>query len=118
MPHEPVQLSLQTPPGTAFGLISIEGPNPPFGLVWHIGDTVIDGRGAGVGNFPGRFHIGTFAAPPQLYHLGLWFNSPAGAARAGCACASPPRNGAPKDGIQVLNTGSFPDLKGPLFYLK
>ncbi|HET6377823.1 MAG TPA: hypothetical protein VFG05_05880 [Methylocella sp.] len=132
------------PPNTAFDLFSIQVPNPPFGLAWYIGDIVTDERGVGVGNFTGRFNIETFVvspgaapspqvftkppfpnaatgvtvAPVQLYHLGLWFNSPADAAKAGCASTVTPFNGEHNAGIQVLNTGSFPDLKGPLFYLK
>jgi hypothetical protein len=56
--------------------------------------------------------------PVQLYHLGLWFNSPADAAKAGCANTETPFNGEHNAGIQVLNTGTFPDLHGPLINLK
>lgn len=133
------------PPNTGFDLFSIQVPNKPFGLAWYIGDIVTDATGTGVGNFVGRFNIETFvvALPPpvpapqvftdppfpdakqnpatlpvQLYHLGLWFNSPADAAKAGCANSVTPFNGEHKAGIQVLNTATFPDLKGPLFNLK
>ena len=53
-------------------------------------------------------------APVQMYHLGLWFNSPEDAAKAGCPDVVTPFNGEHNAGVQVLNTGSFPDLKGPL----
>ncbi len=56
--------------------------------------------------------------PVQLYHLGLWFNSAADAAKAGCANTVTPFNGEHNAGIQVLNTGTFPDLRGPLISLK
>jgi hypothetical protein len=132
------------PPNTGFDLFSIQVPNAPFGLAWYIGDIVTDSNGVGVGNFVGRFNVETFVvslgavpapqvftkppfpdattgvkvAPVQLYHLGLWFNSPADAAKAGCANTVTPFNGEHNAGIQVLNTGTFPDLKGPLFHLK
>jgi hypothetical protein len=55
--------------------------------------------------------------PVQLYHLGLWLNSPADAAKVGCPTTVTPFNGEHNAGIQVINTGGFPDLKGPLFHL-
>jgi hypothetical protein len=136
------------PPKTAFDLFSIEVPNAPFGLAWYIGDIVTDETGAGVGNFVGRFNVETFvistgvpASPPpnvfhsppavvpeatvgvktnpvQLYHLGLWFNSAANAASAGCPGTHTPFNGEHNAGIQVMNTANFPDATGPLFSLK
>ncbi len=135
------------PANTGFDLFSIEVPNKPFGLAWYIGDIVTDANGFGVGNFVGRFNIETFvvspgvpkSAPPnvfhsppavvpeatagiatnpvQLYHLGLWFNSPADATKAGCAADVTPFNGEHNAGIQVLNTAKFPDAQGPLIYL-
>jgi hypothetical protein len=132
------------PPNTGFDLFSIQVPNPKFGLAWYIGDIVTDGTGTGVGNFVGRFNIETFVVslaalpapqvftnppfpdakvgvavnPVQLYHLGLWFNSPADAKKAGCPTNVTPFNGEHNAGIQVLNTATFPDNKGPLFFLK
>ena len=136
------------PPNTDFDLFSIEVPNGPFGLAWYIGDINTDGNGVGVGNFVGRFNVETFvistgipsAAPPnvfpdppavvpeatvgvktnpvQLYHLGLWFNSAADAATAGCPSTHTPFNGEHNAGIQVLNTASFTDTAGPLLFLK
>jgi hypothetical protein len=54
----------------------------------------------------------------QIYHLGLAFNSPADAKKAGCADSVTPFNGEPNAGIQVLNTSNFPDDHGPLLDLK
>jgi hypothetical protein len=136
------------PPNTDFDLFSIEVPNAPFGLAWYIGDINTDSTGKGVGNFVGRFNIETFvispgvpaSAPPnvfhsppavvpeatvgiktnpvQLYHLGLWFNSPADAKKAGCADTATPFNGEHDAGIQVLNTATYPDNAGPLINLQ
>lgn len=134
------------PPNTGFDLFSIQVPNAPFGLAWYIGDIETDGKGDGVGNFVGRFNVETFVVSPaalpspqvfpsppavlpnsktgakvdpvQLYHLGLWFNSPEDAAKAGCANTATPFNGEHRAGIQVLNTGKFQDIAGPLFFLK
>jgi hypothetical protein len=61
--------------------------------------------------------IGVKTSPVQLYHLGLWFNSSADAAKAGCPSTKTPFNGEHDAGIQVLNTASFKGL-GPLFNLK
>jgi len=136
------------PPNTDFDFFNIEVPNAPFGLAWYLGDIETDSEGVGVGNFVGRFSDETFiispgvptAAPPntfpsppavvpeattgiktnpvQIYHLGLWFNAAADAAKAGCPNTVTPFNGEHNAGIQVLNTGTFPDTPGPLFYLK
>lgn len=132
------------PPNTGFDLFSIQVPTAPFGLSWYIGDIVTDDTGTGVGNFVGRFNIETFIVSPgvapapqiftkppfpdakagvatgpvQLYHLGLWFNSPADAAKAKCTPTVTPFNGEHNAGIQVLNTATFPDLQGPLLNLK
>jgi hypothetical protein len=53
-------------------------------------------------------------APIHTYHLGLWFNSPADAADIKCPGSTTPFNGDHTAGIQVLNTGGFPDDQGPL----
>jgi hypothetical protein len=59
------------------------------------------------------------ATPPvQLYHLGLWFNAPADAAKAGCPATVTPFNGEHNAGIQVLNTSNFQDGAGPLSALQ
>jgi hypothetical protein len=52
--------------------------------------------------------------PVQMYHLGIWFDSPVEAENAGCADAVTPFNGTHDAGIQVLNTSNFPNDKGPL----
>ena len=132
------------PANTAFKFFSTQVPNAPFGLSWYNGTIETDDRGVGVGNFVGRFSEGSFIVSPdvapaprpfpkgpfpdagkgvktgpvQIYHLGLWFASPADAAKAGCANTVTPFNGEHNAGIQVLNTGNFPDLRGPLFSVK
>jgi len=52
--------------------------------------------------------------PVQMYHLGLWFNSPKDAAAAGCPGAITPFNGEHNAGVQALSTRNFPDQAGPL----
>jgi hypothetical protein len=52
-----------------------------------------------------------------MYHLGLWFNSPADAFAAGCQAsptATTPFNGEHNAGTQVLSTRNFPNDHGPL----
>jgi hypothetical protein len=49
-----------------------------------------------------------------MYHLGLWFDSPADALAAGCPATVTPFNGQHNAGIQVLNTSTFMDDHGPL----
>ena len=61
---------------------------------------------------------GKTPGPVQTYHLGLWFNSPTDALKAGCAATVTPFNGEHNAGIQVLNTSNFPDSQGPLFTLQ
>ncbi len=56
--------------------------------------------------------------PIHTFHLGLWFNSPADAVKAGCPGATTPFNGEHKAGVQSLNTANFPNLDGPLGSLK
>ena len=98
------------PKNTDFDLFVIQVPTSPFGLAWYMGDMFTDAHGVAVGDFVGRFRIGTFivapgtapapvvlagdassnpaTAPVQLYHLGLWFDSPAAANAAGWAISS------------------------------
>jgi len=136
------------PPNTDFDLFVIEVPNKPFGLAWYNGDILTDDQGGGVINVVGRFSVGTFvmspgvpttpppnvfSSPPanvpeatvgiatnpvQLYHLGVWFDSAADAAKAGCPNTATPFNSKHNAGIQVLNTASFPDTPGPLFHVQ
>jgi hypothetical protein len=129
------------PRNTDFDFFVIQVPNAPFGLSWYQGDIDTGATGHGLGLFIGRFSIETFIVAPgsapapivftrtpfpstspnpktgpiQIYHLGLWFNSPKDAAKAGCPNTVTPFNGEHNAGIQVLNTSEFPDLQGPLF---
>jgi len=133
------------PPNTDFDFFVIQVPKAPFGLSWYQGDIETNRFGVGFERFVGRFNIETFVVapgtapaptphtappfpdassnPPTLpvhtYHLGLWFNSPKDAEKAG---GKPnvvtPFNGEHNAGVQVLNTSNFPDLQGPLSYLK
>jgi hypothetical protein len=128
------------PPATDFDFFVIQVPKAPFGMSWYQGDIETDSNGNGHATFVGRFSIETFVvapgtAPPpltfknqpfpsvspnpmtgpiQMYHLGLWFNSPNDAAKAGCANTVTPFNGEHNAGIQVLNTSNFADNAGPL----
>ena len=134
------------PPNTDFDLFVIQVPNAPFGEAWYQGDIETNQNGVGYGEFIGRFNIETFivsngsnvAAPAdpfhdperirdasqnvpinpiQIYHLGLWFNSPKDAAKAGAQSNVTPFNGEHDAGVQVLNTGTgefTPPADGPL----
>ena len=124
------------PASSGFDLFVIQVPKAPFGMAWYQGDIKTDSHGLGVADFVGVFSAETFvvapgiapaplvfptdaatnpATPPlQMYHLGLWFDSPAAAVAAGCGNATTPFNGTHNAGVQVLNTGSFPDIHGPL----
>jgi hypothetical protein len=134
------------PPNTGFDFFIIQIPIAPFGASWYMGDINTDSTGTGVGNFVGRFSSETFIISPgtaaapnefpdppavvpeatggvqtnpvQMYHLGLWFDSAADAAKAGCPNTATPFNGEHNAGIQVLNTATFPNLKGPLIGIK
>jgi hypothetical protein len=131
------------PPNTNFDFFVIQQPNAPFGLSWYQGDIETDANGQGFALFIGRFNVETFIVSPgavpapvvfnntfpdsnigalvgrvHTYHLGLWFNSPADAARAGAGGAVTPFNGEGNAGRQVLNTANFPDLAGPLINIR
>jgi hypothetical protein len=127
------------PKNTDFDLFVIQVPDFPFGLSWYMGDMLTDNNGEAVGDFVGRFQIGTFmvalgsapapvvlpddantnpvTAPVQLYHLGLWFDSPADANKAGCGSTVTPFNSTHNAGVEILNTSNFPNAKGPLFFV-
>ena len=124
------------PADTDFALFVIQVPNGPFGISWYQGDIETNADGRGEGKFVGifsdetfAFALGTTAAPtphaqdassnPQTppvhtYHLGLWFDSPAGATAAGCPGATTPFNGDHTAGVQAMSTRNFPSLEGPL----
>jgi hypothetical protein len=94
----------------------------------------------GHGRFVGRFSVETFivapgsasapvvhnqppnpdassnpqTAPVHTFHLGLWFNNPADAVKAGCPGNVTPFNGDHNAGIQVLSTRNFANDQGPL----
>lgn len=125
------------PPNTDFDLFVIQVPNAPFGVSWYQGDLESNAKGFARGTFIGRFSIETFAVAPGVanapvvhkgkdawknpafmpvhtFHLGLWFNSPKDAVKAGCLGATTPFNGDHTAGVQALSTRNFPDLKGPL----
>lgn len=128
------------PPKTNFDFFVIQVPNKPFGVAWYQGDLDTNRQGEGHGRFIGRFSIETFAVatgvapapvvfdnqpfpdadanpafnPIQMYHLGLWFNSPADAQNAGCPTSVTPFNGEHNAGPQVLNTAQFANDQGPL----
>ena len=128
------------PPKTGFDFFVIQSPITPFGLSWYQGDIETNGAGKGNQHFRGRFNIETFIVAPgaapapkvfddnattnpptppvQIYHLGLWFNSPDDAAKAGCPGNVTPFNGEHHAGIQVLNTSNFLPNNGPLFNLQ
>ncbi len=127
------------PANTDFGFFVIQVPKAAFGVAWYQGDIMTDKNGRGHQEFVGRFNIETFtfaqgsqpapvvfagafpdasANPPfspiQMYHLGLWFDSPDDAQKAACPATVTAFNGQHNAGIQVLNTSNFPDDHGPL----
>jgi hypothetical protein len=126
------------PANTDFDLFVIQVPTAPFGLSFYLGDMLTDANGLAVGDFVARFGPGTFivapgvapapvilkgdassnppTAPVQLYHLGLWFDTPADAGKADCATSTTPFNSTHDAGVQILNTSNFPVLKGPLHF--
>ena len=138
---EVLDVSVQgLPANTEFELFVLQVPKAPFGIAWYQGSIVTDKHGRGHHQFLGRFNVETFAVatgsapapvvvqagpfpdgdtnpsfqPVQMYHLGLWFDSPQAAGAAGCSAAVTPFNGEHKAGIQILNTNNFPDGAGPL----
>lgn len=137
---EVMEVSVDALPANAhFNLFVIQVPKAPFGVSWYQGDIATDKHGKGHGRFIGIFSIETFAVAPgsapapivftgpfpdaslnppfnpiQMYHLGVWFDSPQTAQAAGCPATITPFNGEHNAGIQVLNTSNFPDDHGPL----
>ena len=129
------------PPNTDFDFFVIQVPKAPFGLAWYQGDIETNKFGVGHERFIGRFSIETFIVattpsapaplvfndppfpdastnpttnPVQLYHLGLWFNNPEDALKAGGPRTVTPFNGEHNAGVQILDTANFPDNFGPL----
>jgi hypothetical protein len=127
------------PADTEFDFFVIQVPNAPFGMSWYQGDIETSGDGTGHGVFVGRFSIETFIVAPGVapapdihhnafpdattnpatgpvhtFHLGLWFNSPEDAVKAGCPGNVTPFNGEHDAGIQVLSTRQFAATNGPL----
>jgi hypothetical protein len=127
------------PANTDFDFFVIQVPNGPFGMSWYQGDIETNAGGVGVGVFIGRFNIETFIVAPgsqpapfvhnnafpdatsnpatgpiHTFHLGLWFNDPADAVKAGCPGTVTPFNGEHNAGIQVLSTRNFANDQGPL----
>jgi len=127
------------PRNSDFDLFVIQVPNTPFGVSWYQGDLEADSHGRANGTFVGRFSVETFTvapgvaaapvvhsgmfpdassnpatAPVHQFHLGLWFNSPADAAAAGCPTTLTPFNGEHTAGIQAMSTQNFPIDQGPL----
>ena len=127
-------------PGTPLVLFAIQVPNAPFGIGWYEGDVAIGAKGWVKETFVSRFNVETFAVavgtasaphthpagpfpdagenptfkPVHTYHLGIWFDSVEAAVANGCPPNQTVFNGDHTAGPQVLNTGTFPDLNGPL----
>ena len=123
-------------PNSEYDVFIIQVPDAPFGLSWYQGDMESDSYGNATGKFVGRFNVETFSiapdvapapvvhdgdasqnpktAPVHQFHIGIWFGSPATAAKAGCPNTVTPFNGEHNAGIQALSTTQFDDLNGPL----
>ena len=127
------------PANTEFDTFVIQVPNFPFGVSWYQGDLETNRHGVAHQEYVGRFNQETFAIAPNVapapsvhssptpdatsnpafgpihtFHIGVWFNSPADAAKAGCSGATTPFNGEHNAGVQVFNTAQFPATAGPL----
>src|SRR5215469_10767467 len=101
------------PKNTEFDVFVTQLPNAPFGISWYQGNLDSNSHGKAHGAFVGRFSIETFTvapgsglapglhnepikdansnpqfAPVHEYHVGVWFNSPTGAARPRAAPTS------------------------------
>ena len=140
-PAEVMTVSVrELPPNTKFNLFILQLPKEPFGIAFYEGDIETNANGYGKGRFIGRFNEETFAmapdsgpapvvhrdgpypdastnpdfAPIHTYHLGLFFDSPEAARRAGCPDTVTPFNGEHRAGIKALSTRNFPDDRGPL----
>jgi hypothetical protein len=119
-------------PNGEYDFFVLQAPTAPFGVSWYQGDIETDAHGHGYQVYVGRFNIETFAiapvavpapvvhngdfpdastnpsfAPVHMFHLGLWFGSPALATSVGCPGTETPFNGEHTAGVQVLNTSNF-----------
>jgi hypothetical protein len=132
------------PANTKFNLFLIQQPNPPAGMAWYQGEIQTNKRGRGASRFVGRFNTETFivsnaanpaplvfnnppfpdatvgpvTGPIHTFHLGIWFDTPQDAVKAGCPGNTTPFNGPHTAGVQILNTSNFPNLEGPLLKVK
>jgi hypothetical protein len=131
------------PPKTDFDVFVTQVPDAPFGMAWYQGDIETNQRGRGHQLFVGRFSEETFivapgsAPAPQVhhnafpdaqlnpatgpihtFHVGIWFNSPYDAAKAGCPKDVTPFNGEHNAGVQALSSRNFVDVQGPLLNVK
>jgi hypothetical protein len=111
------------PAKTDFTVFVITTPNAPFVPAWYQGDITTNADGKGVMDVTGILNDETFVlnpgpVPVQMDHLGIWFADPADAGKAGCPSTVTPFDGDHEAGIQVLNTGNFPDNQGPLLNLQ
>lgn len=127
------------PKNTGFDVFIIQVPNAPFGLSWYQGDLHSNSHGVAHAEYKGRFSQETFVvapgaavapvvhntptadaatnpatAPVHMFHVGVWFNSAAKSAAAGCANVVTPFNGDHTAGPQALSTRGFGDRHGPL----
>jgi hypothetical protein len=87
-------------------------------IVAPLATVTVNGLPPGVAPAPTPHQTDASSNPPtspvHTYHLGLWFNSPQDAQKAGLPNTVTPFNGEHNAGVQVLNTSNFPDLEGPL----
>jgi len=124
-------------PGTPLVLFALQVPNSPFGLGWYLSDLEVGPHGTVTKTIVTRLNDETFAVatgaapaprphgardgatnpifkPVHTFHLGVWFDSVEAGAANGCVGGPTPFNGDHTAGVQVLNTGTFPDKHGPL----
>jgi hypothetical protein len=124
-------------PGTPLVLFALQVPNAPFGIGWYLSDLQVGATGSVTKRITTRLNNETFAVavgaapapkphgnrdggtnpvfkPVHTFHLGVWFDSVQAGAANGCRGGPTPFNGDHTAGVQVLNTGTFPDNFGPL----
>ena len=125
------------PKNTGFDVFVTQVPDAPFGIAWYQGDLESDSTGTAHGQYEGRFSVETFAvapgtapapnvhpgvdatsnpafAPVHMFHVGIWFDSAAASAAAGCANVVTPFNGNHTAGPQAMSTKQFAPGSGPL----